>query len=125
MRTHARKHPWKWLTGSAAVALMVASAAFGGLQRAPEARADAVAPVVAKGTAVHAGPWDLTVERAVWTPEFPTVTHATDGDRWIVVVVTMTNTTRVTQPADGTVLDEAIAVAAFEGRRDTAPTCAW
>ena len=52
--------------------------------------------------------------------EFPTLSHTHDGDRWIAVVVTMTNTTSESTPA-GAALAEVVATGAFPGRRAATP----
>ena len=113
---YVRKHPWRSISGCAVALLLAVSAAFGGMQRA--ASADPAVPVVAKGEVVHAGPWDVVVDRVVYTDEFPTINHTVDGDRWVVAVATITNTSGITQPAEEARLDQALTFGPFAGRRD-------
>lgn len=90
------------------VALLVGTAAFGGLR---EQTQDGPERLVA-GEPVEVAPFELTVHRVVWTTDLPGQ-KLTDGHRWVAVVATVRNTSdRGVYPS---VLHAALTVTGVEG----------
>lgn len=69
-----------WVLGAGALALAV-SAAFGGLKKAPEE-----VPHVEPGTAIAAGKFDVTIDRAVVVKDLKPVFRSDDGGFLLAVV---------------------------------------
>lgn len=111
-RAEVEKHPWRWIGAGATAIVLAVSAAFGGLS---DASGDAVATVEV-GATVDAGPWTITVERAVVVNEFETLVHEVETDRWIAAVVTITNTTD--EPRTGSAIGEGLEIRPFAGQRE-------
>lgn len=85
-----------------AVVLLAATAAFGGL----EEQTDDGLEVLAVDEPVEVAPFELTVQRVVWTTELPGQTLSEPGNRWLGVVTTVRNTSDA--GVLGTVLREAL-----------------
>lgn len=85
-----------------AVVLLAATAAFGGL----EEQTDDDLEVLAVDEPVEVAPFELTVQRVVWTTELPGQTLSEPGNRWLGVVTTVRNTSDA--GVLGTVLREAL-----------------
>ncbi|UCN13743.1 hypothetical protein LFM56_12625 [Cellulomonas iranensis] len=71
-----------------AVVLLAATAAFGGL----EEQTDDGLEVLTTGVPVDVAPFELTVERVVWTTDLPGQDLSEPGNRWLGVVATVRNT---------------------------------
>jgi hypothetical protein len=68
--------------------LLAATAAFGGL----EEQTDDGPEVLVAGTVVAVAPFELTVQRVVWTTDLPGQRLSEPGNRWLGVVTTVRNT---------------------------------
>ncbi|QTE28712.1 hypothetical protein [Pengzhenrongella sicca] len=97
--------PLRSLGVGAAVLVLAATAGFGGLE---SAIAPTLAPVV-PGTSVAAAPFEITLDKVLWTAELPGAYLTSDGNRWLAITATVTNT------ADSSVVDPVIDALALAG----------
>lgn len=102
--TRLAERPLRDLGVLGAVALLGATAAFGGLE---PAEVEEVAPLV-PGTTTTAAPLEVTVDRVLWTGELPGAYLEGEGNRWIAVTATVTSTH--TESLYATELDDAVAL---------------
>lgn len=83
------KQPLRTMGVGAALAVLGATAAFGGLEPADD-RKDF--PGVEVGRTVHVAPFDITVKRVVWVDRLPNVYPTEAGNRWLAITATVRNT---------------------------------
>ena len=92
-----------------AVVLLAVTAAFGGLQEQEQDGPEELAVDVP----VEVAPFELTVQRVVWTTDLPGQYLTEDGNRWIGVVATVRNTSDA--GVLGTTLRSALTLADVDG----------
>lgn len=92
-----------------AVVLLAVTAAFGGL----EAQTQDGPEVLEVDTPVEVAPFELTVQRVVWTTDLPGQYLTEDDNRWIGVVATVRNTSDA--GVLGVVLRDALTLTDVEG----------
>lgn len=80
------KLPFRWLAGGVAVVLLGVSALFHGLAPVPVSHHGAVSVV---GTAIHGGPWDVTIVAARLLASQDGLRTTTDGDHWIEILASV------------------------------------
>lgn len=112
----ADRVPVKWLGGIATGVVLVATAAFGGL----EAVAAPPLPELAAGESFRGAGLELTVQRAFVTDELDdSYTAAAPGERLLVVVLDATN---LDVAPRSTTSGGSVSEVRMEGLRDAAPT---
>lgn len=89
-----------------ALLVLAVTWAFGGLE--PVAQADDSLPVVETGEEIDAAPFTLTFTKARWADELPPLIYGWEGQRYIFVVVTATQSSG--EPVPATVLMDAVRI---------------
>lgn len=90
-------------------ALLLATAAFGGLQEQTQDGPE----VLTAEAPYEVAPFELTVHRVRWTGELPGQFLSAEGNRWIAVVATVRNTSEA--GVLGTILREALTLDGVDG----------
>ncbi|WP_258723854.1 hypothetical protein [Cellulomonas sp. NS3] len=101
--------PLRNLGVGGAIALLAATAAFGGLEPA----ASPTLPDVEVGETVVAAPFELTVDKVLWVDELPGAYLSEDGNRWLALTATVTSTADRT--VTGVTLRDALGLVGVDG----------
>ena len=72
-----------------AVVILAATAGFGGLEPAKGPRR---LPAVVLGAKTAVAPYDITINKVVWTDQLPNVYPNVKGNRWLALTATVRNT---------------------------------